>query len=254
MSPAPVDSRRIVVIANETCAGRAVVDEVAYRAGGEGAEVLVVAPALTSSRLAHWMSADMEARTAQAEERLQRSVDALKAAGLSARGEVGDGDPLQALDDAVRSFRPDEVIISTHPPARSTWLERKVIQQARQNFTLPITHIVVDVEHDRIDAPERAEARAGQAGAETLLLFHAAPYEEALRIREAGFTDSASVLLTDRAPEGDDAPLVFAVRLQEDVAAQYESTGGPEGRRFEVPAGLVNRLGPPELVSEGRAE
>jgi hypothetical protein len=248
--------RRIVVIANETCAGAGVVEEVAYRAGGESAEVLVVAPALTSSRLAHWMSADMEARTAQAEERLHRSVDALNAAtGLSARGEVGDGDPLQALDDAIRSFHPDEVIISTHPPARSTWLERRVVQQAREKFSLPITHIVVDLEHDQSPSIDRMDTQKTTAGAATLVLFHAAPYDEALRIRETGFQGMPSVLLTDTPPEGDDAPLVFAVRIPEDLASQYESTednGAP--RRFVVPGGLVNRLGPPELVSEGRAE
>jgi hypothetical protein len=247
--------RRIVVIANETCAGAGVVDEVVYRASGSPAEVLVVAPALTSSRLSHWMSADMEARTARAAERLERSVEALQAAGLSARGEVGDGDPLQALDDAIRSFNPDEVIISTHPPARSTWLERRVVQQAREKFSLPITHIVVDLEHDQSPSIDRMDTQRASAGAATLVLFHAAPYDEALRIRETGFQGMPSVLLTDTPPEGDDAPLVFAVRIPEDLASQYESTeddGAP--RRFEVPGGLVNRLGPPELVSEGRAE
>jgi hypothetical protein len=254
MPPTPPTPRRILVVANETCAGSGVVDEVAYRAGGSAADVLVVAPALASSRLGHWLSADMEARTARAQERLDRSVSALRAAGLTARGELADGDPLQALDDAVRSFLPHEVIISTHPPARSNWLERRVVQQARERFDLPVTHIVVDVEHDRAVAMDRPEAQRTTAGAETLLLFHAAPYEEAMRIRETGFEGTPGVLLTDQPPEGDDAPLAFAVRLREDVAAQYEETGAEGHRRFMVPAGLVNRLGPPEMVSEGRAE
>ena len=52
---------------------------------------------------------------------------ALRAAGLDARGEIGDADPLQALDDHFRVFEPDEVVISTHPPDRSQWLERRVV-------------------------------------------------------------------------------------------------------------------------------
>ncbi len=43
---------------------------------------------------------------------------------LDATGEIGDGDPIQAIEDAVRTFRPDELIISTHPAGRSHWLER----------------------------------------------------------------------------------------------------------------------------------
>jgi hypothetical protein len=242
------------VIANETCAGAGVVEEVVYRAGAGPAEVLVVAPALASSRLGHWLSADMEARTAAAQKRLDRSVEALRAAGLTAHGELGDGDPLQALDDAARSFYPHEVIISTHPRSRSNWLERRVVQKAREAFDLPITHIVVDVEHELAESIDRMDTPQQGREAPTIQLFHAAPYEEALRIRDEGFTNMATVLLTDHAPEGDDAPLAFSVRIREDVAAPYEDTSTGEGRRFMVPAGLVNRLGPPELVSEGRAE
>lgn len=254
MPSTPTIPRRILVIANETCAGAGVVEEVVYRAGEGPAEVFVVAPALASSRLGHWLSADMEGRIAAAQERLDRSVEALRAAGLSARGELGDGDPLLALDDAARSFLPHEVIISTHPRSRSNWLERRVVQQAREAFDLPITHIVVDVEHDEAPSVDRMNARAVAREAPTIQLYYAAPYEEALRIREEGFANMATVLLTDRAPEGDDAPLAFSVRIREDVAAPYEADSSDGGRRFMVPAGLVNRLGPPELVSEGRAE
>ena len=84
--------RRILVIANETCAGRGVVDEVRYRAG-DGAEVVVVAPALAKSRLEHWLSSDAERRRAEATARLEESVRAFEAAGLNARGTLGDADP-----------------------------------------------------------------------------------------------------------------------------------------------------------------
>ena len=74
-----------------------------------------------------------------------RSLHALADAGIDARGEVGDADPLQAIDDALRTFGADEIIISTHPEGRSNWLERGIVDSARQRFTVPITHVVVDL-------------------------------------------------------------------------------------------------------------
>jgi hypothetical protein len=68
---------------------------------------------------------------------------------VHARGEVGDSDPVQAIEDALRTFGPDEVIISTHPEGRSNWLERGVVTGARERFAVPITHVVVDLEAER---------------------------------------------------------------------------------------------------------
>jgi GABA permease len=70
----------------------------------------------------------------------------MRAAGLKARGEVGDSDPVQAIDDATRTFMPDEIVISTHPEGRSNWLERGVVESARQRFEVPVSHVVVDLE------------------------------------------------------------------------------------------------------------
>jgi hypothetical protein len=67
-------------------------------------------------------------------------------AGIEARGEVGDAEPLQAIEDALRTFGADEIIISTHPEGRSHWLEKGVVTGARERFAVPITHVVVDLE------------------------------------------------------------------------------------------------------------
>jgi GABA permease len=140
------DRTRILVIANETVAGRALREEIRRRAQGD-AEVLVVCPAL-NTHLKHWTS-DEDAARADAQRRLDESLAALLQDGLTARGEVGDADPIQAIEDALRTFGPDEVIVSTHPPGRSNWLERDVIAHARERFDLPITHVVVDLERER---------------------------------------------------------------------------------------------------------
>jgi GABA permease len=106
--------------------------------------VLVVCPALNSP-LRHWVS-DEDAARAAAQERLDESLAPMRAAGLNATGEIGDGDPIQAIEDALRTFRPDELIVSTHPAGRSHWLERGVVEKARERFDLPLTHVVVDLE------------------------------------------------------------------------------------------------------------
>jgi hypothetical protein len=149
-SRTPENVQRILVIANETVAGETLRKKVqeTIRRGGEGsrADVLVVSPALNTP-LKHWVSDDDQARDA-AQERLTRSLVRLKEAGVDARGEIGDGEPLQAIEDALRTFGADEVIISTHPEGRSNWLEKGVVTGARERFAVPITHVVVDLERE----------------------------------------------------------------------------------------------------------
>ena len=137
------DERRILVIANETVGGIVLREEIKRRSEGYREEVLVVCPALNAP-LKHWVSDEDGAREA-AQERLGASLARLAEAGIDARGEVGDGDPLQAMEDALRTFGADEIIISTHPEGRSQWLERGVVRKARERFDVPITHVVVDL-------------------------------------------------------------------------------------------------------------
>jgi nucleotide-binding universal stress UspA family protein len=141
------DERRILVIANETVGGETLREEIRRRAESYREQVLVVCPALNSP-LRHWAS-DEDAARAQAQQRLDTSLSRLRAAGIEARGEVGDSEPLQAIEDALRTFGADEIIISTHPEGRSNWLEKGVVTGARERFAVPITHVVVDLEAER---------------------------------------------------------------------------------------------------------
>jgi len=142
----PADEHRILVVANETVGGPELRSEIQERAGGRRTRVLVVCPALNSP-LRHWASDEDDARHA-AQERLDRSLESMRAAGIDAEGQIGDGDPLQAIEDAIRTFRPDELIISTHPPGRSHWLERGVVDGARERYEIRLTHVVVDLDAD----------------------------------------------------------------------------------------------------------
>jgi hypothetical protein len=137
---------RMLVVANQTVGGQSLREEILNRARGRGeGEVLVLTPALTGSRAAHWAS-DVDEAIEHARQRNEITVQTIGEAGLSARGQVGDSDPNVAIEDALREFPADEIIISTHPPERSRWLERGVVEKARDEIELPITHVVVDLE------------------------------------------------------------------------------------------------------------
>ena len=69
----------------------------------------------------------------------------MRAAGIEARGQIGDSDPLQAIEDGIRIFAPDEVVISTHPEGRSNWLERGIVDATRERFACPVAHVVVNL-------------------------------------------------------------------------------------------------------------
>jgi hypothetical protein len=137
----------VLVVANETMEGEELLSAISTLALSRRTRFLVVCPAL-NSRLKTFTSDEDPAREA-AQERLDDTLARLAAVGIDARGEVGDGDPLVAVDDAVRTFGPDEIVISTHPPGRSNWLERGVVDSVRARYDVPVTHVVVDLDAKR---------------------------------------------------------------------------------------------------------
>jgi GABA permease len=140
--------RRILVIANETVGGAALLEEIRERCGDGRCLILVVTPALVASRASHWAS-DVDEAMELARQRMELSLIALGKLGLKAKGEIGDSDPNVAIEDALRIFPADEIVISTHPPERSRWLEHGVVERAREQIDLPISHVVVDLASDR---------------------------------------------------------------------------------------------------------
>jgi nucleotide-binding universal stress UspA family protein len=133
------EAHHLLVVANETLAGAVLVDTVQELVARD-AHVLVVCPVLVS-RSRYWTS-DLSAGIAQARERLLGSLAALRARGIEADGLVGDGHPLLAIEDALRGFPADHILITTHPPTRSGWLEHRVVERARARFDQPISHVV----------------------------------------------------------------------------------------------------------------
>lgn len=140
----PADVKRVLVVANETVGGQELMQKISDLALAGRSEFYVVCPAL-NSRLKTWTSDEDGARAA-AEKRLDTTIGRLATVGIEASGAVGDLDPLVAIEDAVRAFHPDEILISTHPEGRSNWLERGVVEAVEERYDAPVTHVVVDLE------------------------------------------------------------------------------------------------------------
>jgi hypothetical protein len=149
-TPRPAESaprpRHVLVLANETVAGKSVLDALKSRAQAGPVRVTVVSPQ-NEPRAGFVVYED--SRRSAAERRLRRTLDLLHQAGIAARGAVVDPDPLQALKDALYQYRPDEVIISTHPEERSRWQRGNLIERARKASDVPVEHVVVDLESPR---------------------------------------------------------------------------------------------------------
>jgi GABA permease len=144
---------RLLVVANETVGGAELLAEIGERCRGHECEILVVTPALAASRADHWAS-DIDEAIVLARQRMELSVIEIEQRlDLKARGEIGDSDPNVAIGDALRVFPADEIVISTHPAATSRWLENGVVERAREEIDLPITHVVVDLAAERATAP-----------------------------------------------------------------------------------------------------
>jgi hypothetical protein len=95
------------------------------------AEVLVVAPAL-NSRLRRWLSDEDGARRL-ADARASATVERLELRGLHAHGQIGDGDPMQAIADTLPVFAADEIVI-----AGDTSVAERLAARARARFGLPV--------------------------------------------------------------------------------------------------------------------
>ena len=153
----------VLVIANETVAGKALTDALKRRAGSGELQVSVVCP-VNAPREGYVVYADT--RRAAARRRLDRTLGDLQAAGISADGFVVDSDPADAIKDALSQLEPpvDEIVVSTHPEQKYGWLRGKVLDRIRKAAgSVPVEHVVVDL------AQEGGEANVLVVANETVL-------------------------------------------------------------------------------------
>jgi hypothetical protein len=85
-------------------------------------------------------------RRAAAGRRLDRTLAQFREAGIAAAGHVVDSEPVDAVKDAIAMEEPDELIVSTHPAAKSGWRRRNLLEEIRKACgKLPLTHVTSDV-------------------------------------------------------------------------------------------------------------
>jgi hypothetical protein len=138
---APGSRPRVLVVANRTLHGEVLRDQVRRRAA-DGAEVHIVAPILCSR--AHYFASDVDTELAEARDRLSTALAWAEGEGVDVTGQVGDANAaLGAIEDELRLYGADEVIISTYPPGRSNWLETGIVDRLREELDIPVTHVVV---------------------------------------------------------------------------------------------------------------
>ena len=153
-SGAAGEPRRILILANEAVGDEALVREIVRHTEGRRAEARIVAPALVDSPLA-LAAGDVDDDIEGARRRLDASIEALGRSGIETSGDVGEADPVLALEDGLRLFAADEVIIVAHRGERGAWLEDGVVERVRREVDLPIT--VAELDHAEHDAPGRLE-------------------------------------------------------------------------------------------------
>ena len=140
--------RHVLVIANETVAGRSLIEAIERRRKDGPVRVTVITP-VNQPREGYVVYEDT--RRAAAGRRLERTLEALRSAGIPASGLVVETDPVAATRDAIATLEPppDEIVVSTHPQQRSGWLRKDVVKRIEDAAGgLPVEHVVVDLERE----------------------------------------------------------------------------------------------------------
>jgi hypothetical protein len=158
--------RRYVIVANQTLGYDALVQFVRDRAAAGPSEFWVVVPATLVKHLAARslpitpmpvmggvlsVPGPPEEARRLAQGNLQSALQQLTAAGVTADGEVGDGDPMRAVQAALSRRQFDEIIVSTLPERLSRWLRQDLPRRLQHKFRLPVTHV---------EATERSSSKA----------------------------------------------------------------------------------------------
>jgi hypothetical protein len=126
----------VLVVANETVIGEALLDRIRERAARGPASFLIISPQGDPSQAAH----------PEAERRLSRALSELRASGIDAHGQVAHPDPYTAAMNAIQDERIDEIIVSTFEPTESRWLRRDLIERLRADSELPVEHVMISAE------------------------------------------------------------------------------------------------------------
>ncbi len=150
---------RLLVVATSSNISEPDRREIDRRAEGRPTKTMVVVPALAGSRFEQAAGAVDDAITHAAEQREPAAEEAKEAgAELVTEPRIGDSDPILAIEDALREFPAQEILIVTRPAEDAAWMEQDLFDRARKRFSQPIAHFVLDTNSDDVVDADRAEA------------------------------------------------------------------------------------------------
>jgi hypothetical protein len=136
-----MDRKKLLVVATAPVEPGPLRDAVRERAGDE-AEIRVVAPASDVSPL-QWLASDEDKAREKAAKVASGAAESVEPEAARTKTEVGDTDPVQAIEDALRTFPADEVLVVTRPGDDASWLEEDSAQEARERLGVPVTRLTV---------------------------------------------------------------------------------------------------------------
>jgi hypothetical protein len=146
--------RRYLVIANQTLAEAELSEAIRERLEAGPSSFYVLVPNTSARDLAGRMASrvplspvtgdptgDAET-TAHAQHRLGQLLGDLRALNAEVDGELGDPDPLKAVEELLERRQLDEIILSTLPQPVSKWLGMDLPHRLQRRFGLPVTTII----------------------------------------------------------------------------------------------------------------
>ena len=136
-----MDRKKLLVVATARVEPGPLREAVREHAGDE-AEIRVLAPASDVSPL-QWLANDEDGAREKAAAVASEAAATVGPEAASTETEVGDTDPVQAIEDALRTFPADEVLVVTRPDDDASWLEQDSAEAARERFGVPVTRLTV---------------------------------------------------------------------------------------------------------------
>jgi hypothetical protein len=133
---------KVLVVTSEPISAPQLRDALGTDTDPTDAEVMVVAPALSESALRFWIS-DVDEAIARADEVRRTSVAKLDEAGVAASGDTGEGDPQAAIEDALKTFGADRIVVFTHEARDQRYREDVDRDELAERFGLPVDHAIV---------------------------------------------------------------------------------------------------------------
>jgi hypothetical protein len=134
---------RVIAIVTDELHGAEPLEQLQANSNGDGVEVRVVVPAVEANPLHHTLG-DIDEPRKQAEQRLERNLQALRDSDLKVSGEVGDPDPVQAAQDALLKAPADEVLIFEHAEGQEQWYENGLYERAQESIEPPLRLVVLE--------------------------------------------------------------------------------------------------------------